>query len=375
MITRLTSLSKNIVQFCRFLRGKGFSIGVEEETITLQALQYIDYSNHKDFYQLLKAILCKSKSQLNGFDNLFYEYWKQLDKAIDSKAKENAPNKKPPAPQHAQFKSLKAWLHGNKNDDTEETAMYSLHESLLQKDFSAVPDDEVDELMQSIKALSRRLAARSNRRYEFSNKIDLPDLRKTLRKNMRRGGELLDIIHRKPKRNRVKLLMLCDVSKSMELYTAFLVQFLYAFQQVYNRMDTFVFSTSLQRITPLLKHKNFNDALNVLGREKSGWNGGTRIGESLDQFVNAYGRELLTSKTIVIILSDGWDIGEMNILAKNMEIISSRAKKVIWLNPLAGYEAYSPEVSGMKTAMPYIDVFAPVHNAESLRMLGKWLFI
>ena len=102
---------------------------------------------------------------------------------------------------------------------------YSLHENLSQKDFSAVPGDEVDELMQSIKALSRRLAARSNRRYEISNKIDLPDLRKTLRKNMRRGGELFDIIHRKPKRNRVKLLMLCDVSKSMELYTAFLIQF------------------------------------------------------------------------------------------------------------------------------------------------------
>jgi uncharacterized protein with von Willebrand factor type A (vWA) domain len=373
MITRLTSLSKNIVQFCRFLWGKGFSIGVEEEAIALKALQYIDYSSSKYFHLFLKSVLCRSQSQLKDFDSLFYEYWKQLDKAIDSKEKGKKADRKQPASQHTQFKSLQAWLHGNKNDDTEETAIYSLYENLSRKDFSLVPDEEVEELMRTIKSLSRKLAAKTNRRYEFSSRIDLPDLRKTLRKNMRRGGELLDIIHRKPKRNRVKLLMLCDVSQSMQLYTAFLVQFLYAFQQVYNRMETFVFSTSLQRITHLLKQRNFNDAMEMLGKERSGWDGGTKIGESLNQFVAAYGRELLTSKTIVIILSDGWDIGEAGLLAKNMEIISAKAKKVIWLNPLAGYANYSHEVSGMKTALPYIDIFASVHNAESLSRLGKWL--
>lgn len=373
MITRLTSLSKNIVQFSRFLRLKGFAIGVEEEATALQALQYIDYSSNKIFYLVLKSIFCRSKSQLHEFDNLFHEYWKQLDKAVDAKVKDEASKKQQPVPQHTQFKSLKAWLHGNKNDDTEEMATYSIQESLSQKNFSAVPDDEIGELMQNIKSLSRRLAAKSNRRYEFSNKTDLPDLRKTLRKNLRRGGELLDIIHRKPKRNRVRLLMLCDVSKSMELYTAFLIQFLYAFQQVYNRMETFVFSTSLTRITALLKQKNYDEVLLSLGAEESGWSGGTRIGASLEAFVKDFGNRLLGPGTIVIILSDGWDTGNTDLVEKNMEIIHSKSKKVIWLNPLAGYSSYRPDAAGMQAAMPYVDVFAPAYNAESLRRLGKWL--
>jgi len=373
MITRLTSLSKNVVQFCRFLRLKGFAIAVEDEASALQALQLIDYNNNKKFFLALRSILCRSKMQLNEFDDLFHEYWKQLDKIIDAKIKDDAEKKQQPVPPHTQFKSLKAWLHGNKNDDIEETAAYSMQESLSKKDFSAVPDDEMDELMQNIKALSRRLAAKSNRRYEYSNKIDLPDLRKTLRKNLRRGGELLDIVHQKPKRNRVKLLMLCDVSKSMELYTAFLIQFLYAFQQVYHRMETFVFSTSLTRITTLLKQKNYNEVLRTLGAQDSGWGGGTRIGESLDTFVTEYGDRLIGSGTIVIILSDGWDTGNTEQLEKNMEIIHLKSKKVIWLNPLAGYSSYSPDAAGMEAAMPYIDVFAPAYSAESLRRLGKWL--
>ena len=372
MITRQTSLSKNIVRFCMFLRQKGFNVGVEEEAATLQALQYIDHSSNKIFVLALKTILCRSKTQLDEFDHLFHEYWKEMEKAVDAKRKDDPGNRKPHQ-KEASFKSLMAWLHGNRNDDMEETATYSIQENLSQRDFSAVPEDNVDELMQTIKALSKRLAARTNRRYEPSHKIDMPDLRRTLRKNLRCGGELLDIVHRKPKRNRVKLVLLCDVSRSMELYSVFLIQFMYAFQQVYRRMETFVFSTSLKRITPVLKQKNFREALHLLGSEKSGWAGGTRIGESLDAFVNDYAKKLVDSKTIVIILSDGWDTGNIDALKKNMEYIHNKSKKLIWLNPLAGYPGYRPDVAGMKAAMPYIDAFAPVHNAESLRRLGKLL--
>ncbi|TMI92148.1 MAG: VWA domain-containing protein [Bacteroidetes bacterium] len=371
MITRLTSLSKNIVQFCRFLRQKGFTVTVEEEATALQALQHIDYGNNQVFFLALQAVFCRSKTQLDEFKNLFNEYWKRLDSAADAKLK-NEETKQPPIAQ-PQLKSLKAWLYGNKNKETEETASYSVNENLSQKDFSAVPEDEVDELMQTVKSIAKRLAAKTNRRYESSHKIDLPDLRKTLRKNLRRGGELLDIIHRRPKRNRVKLVLLCDVSRSMELYSAFFIQFMYAFQQVFRRMETFVFSTSLKRITFLLKQKNFDEAIRLLTSENSGWSGGTRIGEALNVFTNDYGKKMLGSKTIVIIVSDGWDTGNIDLIKKSMEFIYAKSKKVIWLNPLAGFEDYKPDVSGMKAAMPFIDVFAPVHNAESLKRLEKWL--
>ncbi len=371
MIQRRTSLSANIVQFCRFLRQKGFAVGVEEEAITLEALQLIDYTDPSIFSIAVKATLCRSKTQAEEFDALFNDYWHQLSKAIDAKIKDF--KKQKPASQQVSFKSLKTWLHGNRNDETEETATYSINEKLSKKDFSSIPDDEVDELMLLIRALAKRLAAKKNRRYEFSHKIKMPDLRRTLRKNLRRGGELLELAYRKPKRNRGKLVLLCDVSKSMELYTAFLIQFMYAFQQVYGRMETFTFGTSLKKITPLLKENNFREALQLLGAENNDWAGGTRIGESLDSFVNVYSKKMLDSKTIVIILSDGWDKGNLELLKKSMRFIQIRSKKIIWLNPLAGYNSFTPDVVGMQTAMPFIDVFAPVHNVESLRRLGKWL--
>ncbi len=372
MITRQTSLSKNIIRFCIFLRSKGFNTAMEEEAAALRALQYIDFSSNDIFLLALKSILCRSKLQLDEFDNLFHEYWKELENAVNAKQKDDTIFRKPQQ-QATSFKSLKAWLHGNHSNDTEETATYSLQENLSQTDFSAVPEDLTEELLRSIKALSKRLAVKTNRRYKPSHKIAMPDLRQTLRKNMRWGGELLNIVHRKPKRNRVKLVMLCDVSKSMELYAVFLLQFMYAFQQVYNRMDTFVFSTSLKRITFELQQKNFREALRLLGSEKSGWAGGTRIGESLNVFVRDYAKKLVDSKTIVIILSDGWDTGNIAALEKSMEYIHKKSKKLIWLNPLAGYSVYRPDVAGMKAAMPFIDVFAPVHNLESLRQLGKLL--
>ena len=369
MISRLGSISANIVQFCRFLRTRGYTIGTEEEITSLNALHHIDLANPDEFLLAMKATLCKSKKQLNEFDELFFTYWKELKKAVDSKLKEEKTLKKNAASPNEQFKSLSSWLKGNQNNETLETASYSSFESLSRKDFSTVPDDEIDELMKCMKSLSRQLAARVKRRYEKTSNRNLPDLRLTLRKNLRRGGELMDIVYRKPKKNRVKIVILCDVSRSMELYSAFLLQFMYAFQKVYSRVETFAFSTSLVRITSMMKENNFRDVLEILSKESSGWHGGTRIGESLETFSREYAEKLLDRKTIVIILSDGWDTGDIEMLRRNMENIHNRAAKLIWLNPLAGYEAFQPDVSGIKAAMPYIDVFAPEHNAASLRKI------
>ncbi|MGZ8552196.1 MAG: vWA domain-containing protein [Chitinophagaceae bacterium] len=372
MILLRTSLAENIIQFCRFLRHKGFAAGTDEEAITLQALQLINYSDPFIFRLALKTTLCRSKTQAEEFDLLFNDYWKQAGKAVDAKIKEGSPKQKPVV-QQKPFKALSTWLHGNRIDETEETATYSARENISHKDFSLIPEEDVDELMLIIKAFAKRLAAKANRRYRFTNRVNIPDLRNTLRKNLRRGGELIELGYRQPKRNRVKLVLLCDVSKSMELYTAFLLQFMYAFQQVYSRMETFVFGTSLARITPVLKEKHFRETLQLLGAVNNDWSGGTRIGESLDSFVREYSKKMIDSKTIVIIMSDGWDTGNMDLLKINMEFIHNKARKIIWLNPLAGFASYRPDTAGMQTAMPFIDVFAPVHNAESLKRLSKWL--
>ena len=373
MLTRQTSLSKNIVQFCRFLRQQGFAVSAHDEATALKAIGLVEY-DHRDVFMLaLKAVLCRSYAQLNEFDILFDQYWKELNEAVDSKIRKTQQQIVQPKKKDISFKSLKAWLNGNKSDEVEEMASYSVSESLSRKNFADVPDEELDELLRAIKALSKRLAAHINRRYEKNNRVNLPDLRRTLRKNLRRGGELLEIAFRKPKRNRTKLVVICDVSRSMELYAAFLLQFMYAFQNVYSQVETFAFSTSLQHITQLMKQQDFHAAMRVLNTQNKGWSGGTCIGKSFRKFVEDHASKTLNKKTIVIIMSDGWDTGDIKLLQNSMEAIGNQCKKVIWLNPLAGYSDYKPQVAGMKAALPYINVFAPVHNAESLRSLGKWL--
>jgi len=138
-------------------------------------------------------------------------------------------------------------------------------------------------------------------------------------------------------------------------------------------METFAFSTSLQCITRLLKQNDFSAAMRILSTQNEGWSGGTRIGESLHNFLENFSSRFLDKRTIVIIMSDGCDTGDISLVQHCMKIIHQRSKKVIWLNPLAGYEKYQPDVAGMQAAMAHVDIFAPVHNVESLRKLGWWL--
>lgn len=372
MILRQTSLSANIIQFCRFLRLKGFTSGIEEESLILQALPLVNIGDSKIFYETLKSILCRTKTESDAFERLFEEYWKELSKAIDSKEKKQE-KKLNKSSEKSSFKSLQEWLHGNQNQEREVIASYCAADSHSKRDFSAFNEDETAEIIRSIKLLAKALTAKLSRRYEPANRKGFTDIRRTLRKNMRRGGELMDIVQKRPKRNRTKLIAICDVSRSMELYSGFLIQLLYSIHQVYSRMESFIFSTSLQRITKLLKEKDFVSVKHIMSNEEFGWSDGTRIGESLESFVKEYGNRILDSKTIVIILSDGWDNSGIEKLKWSMQYIQNRAKKIIWLNPLAGYDEYKPETMCMSSALPYIDVFAPANNLDSLKRLRKWL--
>ncbi|NUO02033.1 MAG: VWA domain-containing protein [Saprospiraceae bacterium] len=373
MMIRHTALSANIVAFCRFLRKKGFTLSAEEEADALRSLEWIDYTYPDEMRDALRAVLCRSRRSLEAFDSLFHQYWKELERAVDSKIAHQEQPKPRPARQQEVFKSLKTWLNGNQEKEEELTAYYGLDENLNQRNFAAVPADEVDELMRVIRALSRRLAAHLNRRRQATRHQGRLDLRRTLRANLRRGGELLDLAWNKPKRNRTKLVVLCDVSQSMELYTSFLLQFLYAFQQVFRRVETFTFSTNLQRITPLLRERNYDEALRELSVQPLGWSGGTKIGHAFDTFFRDYAARFLDSRTSVIILSDGLDMGEADLVGDALARIRTRSRRIIWLNPLAGYAQYQPETAGMRAAWPHLDVFLPGHNVESLRKLARYL--
>jgi uncharacterized protein len=365
MIFRQTSLSKNIVEFGRFLRRNSFPVSIDEEITALRALALLNLNTIDEFHSVLKSALCKSYGELQIFDELFNTYWKELEKAVDSKIK----NKNGHGKLKDSSRSLKSWLSKGDHNETEETATYSTIETLSHKDFSTVTAEEKEELTHIIKAFSRRLAANAARRYQKSNKVSLPDIRKTLRLNMRSGGELIRIYYKRPKRIRTRIVILCDVSKSMDLYVNFLLLFMYAFHQVYSKIETFTFGTSLQRVSPAFQHHGFISAVTGLNTHSDTWSGGTRIGECLNTFIKEYGSGLLGKRTIVLIMSDGWDTGDATLVQQAMQHLKEHSKKIIWLNPLAGFASYRPDTAGMKAALPFIDAFLPAHNAASLRNL------
>ncbi|MDP4821421.1 MAG: VWA domain-containing protein, partial [Saprospiraceae bacterium] len=167
--------------------------------------------------------------------------------------------------------------------------------------------------------------------------------------------------------------LICDVSRSMELYSRFLIHFMFGLQQAFSRMETFVFGTRLTRITAAMQAENFDKALQQLQEQVPDWFGGTRIGASLEQFCTEFSHQLLNKKTIVLIMSDGWDTGGIDTLEKSMQTLHKKSAKVIWLNPLAGNLNYQPSVRAMEVALPYVDVHLAAHNIDSLKALLKHL--
>ncbi len=178
---------------------------------------------------------------------------------------------------------------------------------------------------------------------------------------------------RRKKLQQLKLVIVLDVSGSMNPYSIFFVRFAYALQKYFKRVDTFLFSTQLTEITSALRARQLRDALDALAQQAAGWSGGTKIGDSLRNLNMRHGRRLFSRDTVFMILSDGWDTGDPAMLAEELSAIKRRVRKLVWLNPLLGMADYQPITRGMSAALPYIDVFAPAHNLESLLALEMHL--
>lgn len=377
LIQRRTTLSANLLMLFRYLRGHGFILGPEEEALALRALVLIDpWSNPEALRTCLRAALCRTRGQQLAFDELYTQFWQELEKAVDSKIvdqeEEEQGKRSGKGQQDATVPTIKDWLQGDQNKEITETATYSADAGLIHKDFSLFSSEELAEIWEIVQKLAKSMAMRMGRRWARSHRKNHLDLKRTLRRNLRCGGELLELEYQRPRQNRHRIILLCDVSKSMDLYSRFLIQFVYAFQQVYRRIETFIFSTELYRITASLQKGAYEEAMDEFKTALPGWSGGTRIGHALHTFTRDY-RRLLNQQTTVLILSDGWDTGDERLLERSMRHMYRRAAQVIWLNPLAGNPEFRPEVKGMQAAMPYIDVFASGHNIASLRELVRHL--
>ncbi len=370
MIQHQTELSSNMVLLCRFLRKKGFSLSATEEADALTAITQIPIHKEIYFKKALKVILTKNRYQFEKFDAYYTEFWEQLSKATDSKTKEKSiqKNKKSETQkQQARFESLKDWLNLNPSEEQHEIATFSDLEVLTKKDFADLSEDEMRLMMRLLKRLAKKIAHQKSRLRKSSKKRSTLDLKRTIRLNLRKGGDIQRLVFSEKKDKKLKLVLLCDVSKSMELYSRFFVHLIYAFQNAYDKIETFVFSTALHRVSDILDNQEFGRAFDTISERVPHWSGGTTIGSCLQDFETEYGHGMLDKKTIVLILSDGWDTGDALTMKSAMKSIYKKARRIVWLNPLAGNTNFSPDAMGMKSALPFVDVLASAHNLASLK--------
>ena len=371
------ALSANVVGFCRLLRAQQSGPALGEEQDALRALAAIDLSDPEDFRLSLRTILAKTPAEQKLFDALFDVYWSIWDRASEL----GQPQPEPPAsaktssnrPGKNGLTSVRDWLkQGEPTEEEREAAGYSPIEVHTKRDFKNFNAEELEEIGRLLQAIARALATRFSRRYRPARAPGRLDLRRTLRASLRRGGELLDLSYCRRTRQKPKLVLLCDVSKSMDLYSRFLIQFMYAFQNAYRRIETFVFATSLHHVAPLLRGNDLSAGLDAIAAQVPDWSGGTRIGTSLATFLSEHAA-LVDHQTALLIVSDGWDTGDIELLEESMRTLQRRSRCLIWLNPLLGSPDYRPATRGMQAALPYIDLFAPAHNIESLKALVGYL--
>lgn len=372
---RQRTISAHVIQFCRFLRKHDFYLGPQEEMVALKALKFIPYHKARFFKTALSAALCKNKNNLDRFDELYLQYWNEVRRADNSKLKDVEEKQNTPErnPQESGVQVIRKWLNYHKEEDEIEVSSYDIGEVFRDQDFSSFKKDDLSEVLRHSEAIVKKLTNKKGRRFMTSNRQGNIDLRKVMRSNIARSDEFIQLTYRKKKIEKLSLLLICDVSRSMELYAKFLIQFMYGLSQANTRLETFVFSTSLERVTKSLRQYDFEAVLAQLKTSFDQWSGGTRIGYSLSEFMEKYATQFLDYKTKVIILSDGWDTGEAELVSVAMKELSDKCSKIIWLNPLAGNPMFKPETACLKAALPYVDVFQAANSVRDLRSLVKKL--
>jgi uncharacterized protein with von Willebrand factor type A (vWA) domain len=347
----------------------------------VSALDHIEIGNKTDFFHAARTLLVHEREDLPLFDEAFELFWRKPAESWDVQWQGLTQRRRPSGPvvTHPPLKEAAPQTNNSASISTEPmtivevTRTYSDRELLRQKNFSEMSVEESEAIKQMMAHLLWRVSERRSRR-KRPGKGHLIDMRRTLRRSLRSEGEVFSWAYREQKLKPRPLVVIADISGSMERYTRLLLHFIYGMKAALNQpMEAFVFSTRLTRITRPLQIRDLDLALKNVGQLVNDWAGGTRIGESLKVFNFEWGRRVLGRGAVVLVISDGWDRGDAELLKREMARLKRNCHRLIWLNPLLGSADYEPLTRGIQAALPYIDNFLPVHNLASLEDLANRL--
>ena len=335
----------------------------------------------------LRALFCATHSDWERFDEIFDAYWRgegmRQRQVLSGAAGTQQGRARRLAEAHVPQEALGLpdRVERRHDGDGESAAQgrgrregASRAEVLSTTDLRHIADpDEIAATHALAARLARTMRARLVRREQIRRRGRRLDLRRTIHRNVSHGGTLIDLAWRRRKIKPLRLVVLLDASGSMSLYTAFFVRFLHGVVDSFREAEAFVFHTRLAHVSPSLRDRDVTRAVDKLALMAQGIGGGTRIGESLATFNRWHARRVINSRTAVMIVSDGYDTGEPEQLGEEMRRLRRRCRRIIWLNPLIGWRDYSPQARGMQAALPYVDLFAPAHNLQSLAALEPYL--
>lgn len=361
----------HLTHFCRALRSHGLLIAPSETADVMRALNAVDMMDKGRVYWALRTLLLSRRDEIPIYDALFERFWNfealpmrphiASDDDLVGGARE--------------FRRSPSIAMMPEEDASSENTLVqmlrtgaSARRAQSRKDLSVIRADELPEISRIAAQMVRAMASRPGRRRRRHPRKGTPDLRGAFRLNMSSGGDPVRIPRRRRLPKTPRLLVMLDVSGSMERHTQLLLQLIFAVSRHTKRVETFVFSTSAARVTREIGAASFGEALRRIERVAADWSGGTRIGDSL-AYVNTQYEHILNRHTTVFLMSDGWDTGEPQRLALEAQRMRRRAHRLVWLNPLLGSADYEPLTRSLQAAMPHIDCHASARDIESLRRL------
>ena len=372
----------NLLLFGRLLRRLGLDVHAGRMLDAVHVLEDIGLRRRGDVRDALRTLLVHRRDDLPVFDEAFSVFWRQRkDQTFTMDLRSMGEQRRyryveagpPPLGQPSDATGGEEQDGAEAGDRIDITRTFSAREVLQSKDFSEFTPSETTQARQLMASLAWDPGMRRSRRLERGNGRAL-DLRRTLRDNAQYGGELLKLRHRRRKEKPRKLVVICDVSGSMERYTRMLLHFIHCLYGGLNgQVEAFLFATRLTRVTKQLQHRDIDQAVGDVAKAVPDWSGGTRIGAALKEFNFTWARRTLGWGSIVLVVSDGWDRGEPELLGREMERLQRSSRRLIWLSPLAGNEDYEPLTQGLRAATPFIDDLLPVHNLAALMDLARHL--
>lgn len=369
---------RNLLLFGRVLRATGMPVSPGQSRAFAESLVWIDVGDRDQVFHAARSLLVHRREDLALFETIFNRFWRQAGGGSEED-RQQSPWHRPQHRRRSRPVEVISIVGGQPAaeapdvDVADRAYAFSSEEVLQRKDFSDMTEEELTAVRRLIAETRWKASLRRTRRLVADSRGSRLHLRRMMRQAARHGGVMVDLAHLSHKIKQRPMVLLADVSGSMERYTRVLLQFFYGMSHSLQRVESFVFGTRLTRITPQLELRNIDRALEAASAQVVDWSGGTRIGDSLRSFNQSWSRRVLRRGAVVILISDGWERGDVATLRREMRYLAHRCHRLVWLNPRLGSPDYQPLVQGMSAALPYVDDFLPIHNLRSLQNLADHL--